>query len=63
MARTPQQIAQRAQRILEAGNNAAKRAAARSRVEEMTLHTNGYAEPGYTGEVIVLGNYNSIGRW
>lgn len=63
MTRTPQQIAARAQRILDAGINAAKRAAARSRIEEMTLHTLGYSEPGYDGQVIVLGNYNTIGRW
>lgn len=32
-------------------------------LESMRLHTNGYAEPGYSGEVIATGNWNNIDQW
>lgn len=33
-----------------------------SRVEEIRIHS-GYAEPGYTGQLIVTGNWNSVTRY
>lgn len=31
-----------------------------SRIEEMQIHTHGYAEPGYNGDLIATGNWNDI---
>lgn len=55
--------ADRAYRILQAGINAAPTPPGCHRIEEMELHTEGYAEPGYDGEVVILGNYNDISEW
>jgi len=55
--------AKRVQRILEAAINSAPTNQGRNRIEEMTLHTEGYAEPGYDGEVIVVGDFNDITEW
>jgi len=52
-----------ASRILEAGINSAPTDQGISRIEEMELHTAGYAEPGYDGEVVVTGNFNNIDKW
>ncbi len=54
---------ERAQRILEAGINSAPTEQGSSRIYDMTLHTKGYAEPGYDGEVVVTGDFNNIDKW
>jgi len=50
-------------RIIEAGVNSAPTSQGRNRIENMQLHLDGYAEPGYDGEIIVLGNFNDISEW
>jgi hypothetical protein len=52
----------RATRIIEAGKSATDTQAGEWRMEEIRLAP-GYAEPGYTGEVVALGNWNSITRY
>lgn len=64
MQRTPHQIADRARRIIEAGIHVARSRIGRQQIEDMTVHVHGFAEPGYQqADVIVLGNYNGVGRW
>jgi hypothetical protein len=33
---------------------------AHSQIEEMQIHTAGYAEPGYSGDLIATGNWNNV---
>jgi hypothetical protein len=69
MTDAPPNALEQAQRIIEIGIIYSRQkhdGKAVSRLEEMQLHTQGYAEPGYTdpeGGVICLGNYNDINRY
>jgi uncharacterized protein with PIN domain len=53
----------RVNRILEAAASSAKTDAGRARIDEMQLHVDGYAEPGYSGEIVMTGDWNTITRW
>lgn len=60
------QAFQRAQRIIEAGVNAAKTNEGHSRIDCIHLCTAGYVEPGYSDPksgIIAFGNWNSVSRW
>ena len=35
----------------------------RNHLEEIQIHTEGYAEPGYSGDVIATGNWNTVDAW
>jgi hypothetical protein len=48
----------RVYRALEAASNSAKDNQTRNMIEDITIHTQGYAEPGYEGEVIAIGDWN-----
>lgn len=50
----------RARKILQIAADITKNAIAQSRIEEIELHTRGYAEPGYAGELVATGNWNEI---
>lgn len=57
---------QKADRIVQAGIRAAKTSTGRCYIEEITLCTAGYAEPGYTDPesgVIAFGNWNKVTRY
>lgn len=49
-------------RAVEAAKNSAT-TAAKNQLEEVQIHTNGYAEPGYSGEIVATGNWNSVTRY
>jgi len=49
--------------VLKCAANAAKTPAARQRVEEIQVHLNGYAEPGYEGEIVLLGDWNNFSEY
>jgi|SRR5215469_1168407 len=56
-------IMHRATRLIEAAARLATREG-RNRVENIQLHTEGFAEPGYRDEAVVaLGNWNTVGHW
>jgi len=57
---------QKAQALVEKFRNKAKTEEAKYRIDEIQLHTSGYAEPGYTDPksgVIAQGNWNDISKW
>ena len=56
----------RAHKILEAATNSTEKRDVHNRIEEVTLHGEGYAERGYTDPehgIIALGNWNSISHY
>jgi hypothetical protein len=53
----------RALKAIEAARNSAKDNYTRCMLEDIQLHTQGYAEPGYEGEVAATGNWNNITSW
>ena len=56
----------RVQRAIEAAINSCPTQAGRSRIEEMTVHCNGYCEPGYGStneDIVVTGNWNTISKY
>lgn len=66
MTRTKEQIASRCEAILTAAKNRAVllgNTAARNALENTTMVTEGYAEPGYSGDVVIFGNWNRVGGW
>lgn len=52
----------RINRAIEAAKSSANRIG-QNRIEEVQIHTSGYAEPGYSAEVVATGNWNSITRY
>lgn len=56
-------LVNRCTKIVTAGIASAKSQEGAHRIEDFQIYTRGYAEPGYDGEVIVLGNFNKITRW
>jgi hypothetical protein len=52
----------RIQNILTAAENVAVGWEAKSRIQDIQIHS-GYAEPSYTGELVATGNWNSITKW
>lgn len=57
---------ERVNRILQAGQNAAKTPYGASQIGCFTVHCddeNAYAEPGYEGKLVVCGNYNAVSKW
>lgn len=50
----------RALKAIEAAINSAKTENGRYRIEEIHLCSEGYAEPGYDGNVVALGNWNEL---
>jgi hypothetical protein len=53
----------RAIRAIEAARNSTKDNRVRCILEDIHLHTQGYAESGYEAQVIALGNWNNITSW
>jgi len=53
----------RAMQAIEAARASAKDNHTRCILEDIHLHTQGYAEPGYEGKVVAIGNWNTITRW
>jgi len=56
----------RVNRILQAGIAAAKTSEGRSRIEDIRICTEGFAEPGYDDPpsgIIAFGNWNTLSRW
>ena len=51
-----------AYRLLAAAQNCAT-SKGRDALEEVQIHTDGYAEPGYRGDVVATGNWNTISKW
>lgn len=51
----------KADRLIAAARRIAKHRTAINYIDEVCIHTQGYAEPGYDGEVIATGNWNSVG--
>jgi hypothetical protein len=49
-------------KAVEAAINSAKTIQTKNRLEDIAIHTSGYAEPGYSGEIIATGNWNVIGE-
>ena len=63
---TPEQIKTKVTAIFEVLTKSAEDAstnAGRERIEDMEVHQRGYAEPGYDGDVILVGNFNSINKY
>jgi hypothetical protein len=61
-----QQIAQRAQRILDVAAKCAKTPEGASRCSNITLYASGYAEPGYSDPdcgLIAVGDWNDVSRY
>jgi hypothetical protein len=61
-------VAEKAVKLIEFFAEKAATQSGRYRVEEVHIHTDGYAEPGYSIEegksgVIALGNWNAITKW
>lgn len=63
-------LARAAWRLLECAQRMAEKAdakiggfAIRNRIEEIQIHTEGYAEPGYDGDVVATGDWNSVDRY
>ena len=57
---------QKAQKLIQKFHKAAKTNEAKYRIDEIQLHSDGYAEPGYTDPesgVIAQGNWNDISKW
>jgi len=66
MKRDKNQVTKRVFAILEAARKKAKGWQAESRIDEITVHTEGYAEPGYSDPdsgVICTGNWNTVTEW
>lgn len=56
----------RVQRIIEAGIKSSKTNEGQSRIEDIRLCTEGFAEPGYNepeSGLVAFGNWNDISRW
>ena len=65
-AKTSAEIARRIVWIIDAATDRAKRLGNRDaewRMQDIQFTTKGYAEPGYSGEVVVFGNWNDTTRW
>jgi hypothetical protein len=59
-------VLERAQKIVRAALNSCKTNSGRSHIDEVQLHVNGYAEPGYSDPesgVIATGNWNDVTEW
>lgn len=54
-------LIKRAYRIIDAARNSAKHHSAINNLECVQIHTFGYAEPGYSGDIIATGNWNIVG--
>jgi hypothetical protein len=50
-------------RLCEAALNSAKTKHGKYRVEEVRINSDGFSEPGYSGDVIASGNWNNITHW
>jgi hypothetical protein len=60
-------VAKRARRVLAIAKDMADSLdiSVLHRIDDITLHYDGYAEPGYESKsgIIALGNWNSVDRW
>jgi len=55
-------LIKRAYRLIDAARNVAKHHSAINNLECVQLHTFGYSEPGYSGDIIATGNWNVVGN-
>lgn len=60
--KTNKEILARAYKALEAAKSVATKEC-QNRLEEIQIHTEGYAEPGYSGEIVATGNWNEISKY
>ena len=56
-------VYENAYRLIEAAKNVTKEKSARWRIKEVSIHCDGYKEPGYSGTGVALGNWNDVTRW
>jgi hypothetical protein len=65
MPSATQNLIARATHIVQAGIAASATALGRHRIDEMSIHAQGFSEPGYGREdnIVVLGDFNPVVRW
>lgn len=52
-----------AYRLVDAAIRLAKTREGRNRCKDVQVYSEGYAEPGYDGDVVALGNWNACSRY